>query len=275
MKIISLCPSNTELLAYLGLTNQLIAVDDYSDWPASIHALPKVGPDLHIHMDIVEAMKPDLVLASLSVPGMERNVTELEKRNIPYLVFQPHSLQDIADNLLRLGEALQQKERAEAVVDRYRAIIAQYTQLAKKVEQPTTLYWEWWPKPVFTPGKTNWLSEISELAGGTNLFADLEQANVQTDWEEVKKRNPDHICLVWVGVRTEKIDPNIVKKRPGWNEMKAVKADRISVLEEPFFCRPSPRLLLGLKKIAYLLHPDTFPAYDGTDPLLYQKEGLE
>lgn len=270
MKIISLCPSNTELLAYLGLTEQLVAVDDYSDWPSSVHTLPKVGPDLHIDMDSVEAMKPDLVLASLSVPRMERNVTELEKRNIPYLVFQPHSLQDIANDLLRLGEALEQKERAQAVVERYYAIINQYAQLAKKVKQPTTLYWEWWPKPVFTPGKTNWLSEISELAGGTNLFADLEQANVQTDWEEIKKRNPHHICLVWVGVYTEKIDPNIVKKRPEWAQLEAVKSNRIYVLEEALFCRPSPRLLLGLKKIASLLHPDTFPAYDGTDPLLHQ-----
>ncbi|GGJ78590.1 iron complex transport system substrate-binding protein [Anoxybacillus voinovskiensis] len=268
MKLISLCPSNTEMLAYLGRADWLIAVDDYSDWPASVHSLPRVGPDLHIDMERVEALNPDLVLASLSVPGMERNIEELKKRNIPHLIFQPHSLKEIADDLLRLGEAIGEKERAEAVVKRYRDVIAQYTQLAKKIDQPPTIYWEWWPKPVFTPGKTNWLSEISELAGGRNVFADIEQANVQTDWEEVSRRNPDYIALVWVGVRSEKIDPSLVKKRPGWNELQAVQSNRIYVLEEALFCRPSPRLLLGLKKLASLLYSDIFPTYDEVDPVL-------
>ncbi|WP_027410095.1 cobalamin-binding protein [Anoxybacteroides tepidamans] len=275
MKIVSLCPSNTELLAYLGLTEKVIAVDDYSDWPPSVHELPKVGPDLHINMDVVEAMKPDLVLASLSVPGMERNVSELQKRNIPHLVLQPNSLQDIANDLLLVGEALDHRKQAEAVVEQYQAVIDQYRRLAKNVEEPTTLYWEWWPKPVFTPGKANWLSEISELAGGSNIFADFEQANVQTDWQEVKKRNPKHICLAWVGVQTEKINPNIVRKRPGWEEIDAVKEGNILILEESLFCRPSPRLLLGLKKLAALIYPDVFPPYDGVDPLLKQKEGRE
>ncbi len=268
MKIISLCPSNTELLAYLGLMDHLIAVDEYSDWPPSVHTLPKVGPDLQIDMDMVEAMKPDLVLASLSVPGMERNVIELQKRNIPHLVLQPHSLNNIAHDLLRLGDVLDQKERAQTIVSRYHAVIDQYKQLAAKVEHRAQLYWEWWPKPVFTPGKTNWLSEISELAGGTNIFADIEQANVQTNWGEVKARNPEHICLVWVGVQTKKINKSIVKKRPGWEELEAVKLNQIYVLEEALYCRPSPRLLLGLKKLASLLHPHIFPAYDGLDPLL-------
>ncbi|ANB57549.1 periplasmic binding family protein [Anoxybacillus sp. B7M1] len=271
MRIISICPSNTELLAYLGGLENLIAVDDYSDWPRAVHSLPKVGPDLKIDMDAVERMNPDLVLASLSVPGMERNIAELQKRRIPYIVFQTNSLDDIASDLLLLGEAMHKKEQAQKIVTRYQAFIHHYKQLAKNIEAPTSLYWEWWPKPVFTPGGTNWLTEISALAGGTNVFADIEAANIQTDWNEVKKRNPEHICLVWVGVRTEKIDPAIVNKRPGWSEIQAVKAGRISVLEESLFCRPSPRLLLGLKKLASLLHPDIFPEYDHIDPLLHEK----
>ena len=74
MRIISLCPSNTELVHYLGLTQYLVGVDDYSDWPNSIKSLPKLGPDLNINIDLVESLKPDLVLASLSVPGMEKTL---------------------------------------------------------------------------------------------------------------------------------------------------------------------------------------------------------
>ena len=57
MKLVSICPSNTELLAYLGLIDQLVAVDDFSDWPRSIHALPKLGPDLSIDMDKLESYR--------------------------------------------------------------------------------------------------------------------------------------------------------------------------------------------------------------------------
>lgn len=64
MRVISLCPSNTEIMEYLGLTHLLVGVDDFSDWPTSIENLPKLGPDLSINMELVEKLKPDLVLAS-------------------------------------------------------------------------------------------------------------------------------------------------------------------------------------------------------------------
>lgn len=99
----------------------------------------------------------------------------------------------------------------------------------------------------------NWLTEISELAGATNLFKDIELASVQTDWQDVYERNPDYICLAWVGVRTEKVKPEILLKRPGWRDLKAIKKGNVFVLEEQLFCRPSPRLLEGAKKLLSLL----------------------
>ncbi|MFD3449650.1 cobalamin-binding protein [Microbacteriaceae bacterium 4G12] len=268
LRVVSLCPSNTELMAYLGCIDLLVGVDDYSDWPAYIHHLPRLGPDLNINMDMVESLQPDLILASLSVPGMEKNIVQLQQRKLPYIVLNPNSLQDIASDLLTLGKAIHMSDQAEQLVDKYYAFIKQYEQLSQTVTHTPSLYWEWWPKPVFTPGKTNWLTEISKLAGGMNVFSHIEQANVQSDWETVKDINPDHICLAWVGVQTSKVNPTIVLKRLGWKGINAVKRNNIHVLEEWLYCRPSPRLLLGLKKLAPLIHPDVFPHFDGDDPLL-------
>ena len=268
MKLISICPSNTELLAYLGLIDELIAVDDFSDWPESVSSLPKLGPDLSIDMDKVEQFAPDLVLASLSVPGMEKNVAELKRRGIPHIVLNPNSLDEIANDLLTVGKLTATEDNARSVIDKYNHIINEYSRIAKTIKKKPTLYWEWWPKPVFTPGQLNWLTYISELSGAVNLFSDVEFASVQTDWEDVHKRNPDHICLAWVGVKQEKMNPKLIKKRPGWHELDAIKYDKIHILEEPLYCRPSPRLLLGLKKLAALIHPGTYPADDGIDPLL-------
>ncbi|MRG86889.1 cobalamin-binding protein [Salinibacillus xinjiangensis] len=267
MRIISICPSNTEIVEYLGLTSSLVGVDDFSDWPKEVTRLPRLGPDLNIDMDKVEELQPDIVLASLSVPGMEKNVEELEKRKIPHIVLNPNSLEEIGENLLFAGHHLGVSYKAEAVHKQYRDFLELYHTLSSKVDHKLNLYWEWWPKPIFTPGRVNWLTEVSELAGGRNVFASENQASVETDWEDVRRRDPDIICMVWVGVKTEKMNPDLVRKRPNWSNMKAIQQDQIVLLDENLFCRPSPRLLEGIQKLGSLLHPSIFPEYMQKDPL--------
>jgi iron complex transport system substrate-binding protein len=270
MRLISICPSNTELVAYLGLTSSLVGVDNYSDWPAEIQTLPRLGSDLNIDMDKVEALKPDLVLASLSVPGMERNIEELKKRQIPYVIVpNPKSLTEVGESLLFVGEVTNTSDKANQLFKKYNTILEKYQALSKQVQNPITLYWEWWAKPIFTPGASNWLTEISNLAGGRNVFEDMAQASVKTDWEEIVRRNPDVICVIWVGVQKENVNPKVILKRPGAEQMEAIKNNQLFILEEPLFCRPSPRLLIGLSKIASILHPAIYPQFnEDKDPLL-------
>lgn len=254
MRIVSICPSNTELLAFLNADHLLVGVDDYSDWPKSIEQLPRLGPDLSIRMDDLEALSPDLVLASLSVPGMEKNVDELIKRNIPHLVLDPQSFADIRHDLETVAAALDMD--AQLLLAEYDATIKELTKRGQQVDSTPSLYWEWWPKPIFTPGSINWLSEMSRLVGARNSFEDEQIANVQTDWQDVQARDPDYILLAWVGVLTAKVKPELVLKRPGTADMKA--AEHIHVMEESLFCRPSPRLLEGAIKLGKLVHPQAF-----------------
>lgn len=259
MRLISICPSNTELAVYLGVKENLVALDDYSDWPEDLSHLPRLGPDLSINMDLLETYKPDLVLASLSVPGMEKNVKELKDRNIPHIVFDPQSFQDIAENLVLLGEATGKEKETAHTIENYTNILTTYKEIAATIQQPKTVYFEWWPNPIFTPGKINWLTELSQLAGAKNIFDDVELASVQTTWEDVYRRNPEHICLSWVGVKQSRMKREHVLKRKDAQDLQAVQNGHIHLLEESLFCRPSPRLIVGLQKLAYLLHPEPFP----------------
>jgi iron complex transport system substrate-binding protein len=254
MRIISLCPSNTEIIEYLGLTHLLVGVDDFSDWPAAVANLPKLGPDLSIDMDLVEQLKPDLVLASLSVPGMEKNVDALVKRGIPHIVLNPQSLADIEHDLIKTAEVLHVPEKGIEAAKKFRLRLEAIIHKSKNKTSRPALYWEWWPKPIFTPGKINWLTEISEAAGGRNIYGDVELASIQTDWEDVLERKPDIICLAWVGVRREKVQPSVVMKRPGYEKLNFNGDNRILILEEELYCRPSPRLLDGLEKLYELIH---------------------
>lgn len=255
MKLISICPSNTEILAYLGLENNLIAVDDFSDWPSTIENLPKLGPDLSIDMDMLEKLEPDLVLASLSVPGMEKNVAELERRGIPHLVLNANSLSEIVEDLRNVAKACLIPDRGMKRAAQFEAFIEKMRLVAKNCTDIPACYWEWWPNPVFTPGQINWLTEISEIAGGYNLFNDVGEASVQTDWEDVRLRNPDFIFLAWVGVPYKRITPSLLMKRPGWPELTAIAEGHLHIMEEWLYCRPSPRLLEGALKLAKILHP--------------------
>ena len=254
MRVISLCPSNTEMMEYLGLTHLLVGVDDFSDWPESIVGLPKLGPDLSINMDHVEKLKPDIVLASLSVPGMEKNVDALMERGIPHIVLNPQSLKNIAEDLINIANELGEPERGLEAARHFQARLESVKEKRETVNGRPTLYWEWWPKPIFTPGKINWLTEISEKAGAINIFGDVELASVQIDWSDVLSRKPDFICLAWVGVRKEKVQKSIVKKRPGFEKLNYSTDSRILILEEELYCRPSPRLLDGLEKLFELIH---------------------
>ncbi|NHM32545.1 helical backbone metal receptor [Neobacillus terrae] len=253
MRVVSICPSNTELMEYLGLAGLLVGVDDYSDWPISITDLPRVGPDLSIDMDKVESLKPDLVLASLSVPGMEKNVMALQERGIPHIVLNPQSLSDIELDLTLTAAALKEPDRGKEAAAKFHSRLEDIKKRAEECKNRPRLYWEWWPKPIFTPGKINWLTEISAAAGAVNIFEDVELASVMTSWEDVKSRNPDYICLAWVGVRKEKVQASVVTKRQGFDQMNISK-DHIFILEEELYCRPSPRLLDGLEKLFVMIH---------------------
>lgn len=259
-RIVSLCPSNTEVLYTLGLLDRVVGVDDWSDWPPQVRELPRLGPDLSIDLDRVEALKPDLVLASLTVPGMERNLAGLEARRLPYVVLNPHSLGDIWTDLRLVGDLTGTREHAERAIAGLQARIqAVRRRAAARTYQPQ-VYWEWWPRPLFAPGKLNWLTPLSELAGCRSVTAHIPAAAARPEPEEIVRADPEFIFLVWTGVATHKVRPEVVLRRPGWEHIAAVRDGRIMVIEEGLFCRPSPRLIDGLELLEARVYGVQAPA---------------
>lgn len=254
MRIVSICPSNTEILYHLGLREEVIGLDDHSDWPQEWQHLPRVGPDLAIDMDRVARLKPDLVVASLSVPGMEANVAALQERGLPHIVLNPSRIADIADDIRLVGEATGKAKQAEQLAGHFAEKVETIRQQTCSFPEKPALYWEWWPNPIYTPGGENWLTDVSELAGATNLFADYPAANVKATREMVRERNPDHICVVWCGIELKRIKPSMITARPEWQEVTAIRKGQVHLLEEGLYCRPSPRILEGLEQLVALIH---------------------
>jgi iron complex transport system substrate-binding protein len=252
-RIVSLAPSNTEILQALGLLDQLVGVDDWTDWPPEAAALPRVGPDLSIDLDRVVALEPTLVLASLSVPGMERNVEGLQARGLPFIALDPQRIADIWANIRWVAAAAGVPERAEPVIAQLQERLEAVRQRAPR-HRPR-LYFEWWPKPIYTPGAGNWLSEAAAIAGGVNIFDDYPVANVKvTDPEEVLRRSPDLVLLAYTGARQPRAA--VPLRRPGWDRFRG----RVYILEEALFNRPSPRLVDGIERLGQILRGEEAPA---------------
>lgn len=268
-RIVSLTPSNTEIVHALGLIDQLVGIDDYSDYPYErLQYILRLGPDLQIRIEDVRALKPDLVLASLSVPGMERVVGEIQKSGLEYVVLNPKTLSDIFEDIRTVGRLTNCMERAEFVIADLTLRVNRVQERAnhKRLSQqePPSLYWEWWPKPCISPGKRNWLTEISSLVGARNLFADIDQESVIDAGQQVLARNPDYILAVWCGVEAARVPRHKILTRPGWASVKAIQSGRVHVLEEGLFCRPSPRLIDGLEELERILDSGSF-----IDPKFY------
>lgn len=255
-RIVSLCPSNTEILHSLGLTDRVVGVDDWSDWPPDVRDIPRVGPDQQVSMERIRDLKPDLVLASLSVPGMEWNVQRLKSNDLPYLTVVPRGLDGIWDNIRLVAQATGTQMRAESVIAELQQRIARVAE-GLTISSRTRVYFEWWPKPLFAPGRRNWLTDIAHIAGGTSITASVDSESANPSHEDIIAADPEFIFLAWTGIAHDKVRPHVVTRRPGWDQISAVREGRIFVLEEGLYCRPSPRLIDGLEQLAGIIRLHT------------------
>jgi iron complex transport system substrate-binding protein len=233
-------------------------VDDWSDFPLEVKALPKVGPDLKIDMTKVAALEPDLVLASLSVPGMERNLPGLERLGLPFLVLEPRSLDDVFKDIEEISAATGVSEAGRRLIaELHTRIDAVRARAHEAIDRPR-LYWEWWPKPLISPGRWSWMVQMCELAAADFLFKDVEATSFVVEESRVFEQDPDLVMLCWCGTLQEKMNVSKVGERPGWERLRAVKQGRIHCFPEDLFGRPGPRLVEGLERLAQVVHPELF-----------------
>ncbi|MFI5399962.1 MAG: cobalamin-binding protein [SAR324 cluster bacterium] len=248
-RLVSIAPSNAEIVGALGAAGLLVAVESSSDFPPEICNLPRLGPDLAVDLDALARLKPDLVLASLSVPGMERNVAGLERLGVPYLVLAPQSVADIRADIARVGAALGYGERARHVSDRMETGLAELAP-ASGGRLPVPVYLEWWPKPMFSPGEACWTNELIERAGGRNVFRNRPGQSGEVQIHDVVRADPHVIVVAWCGVPLDKLDVRRVLTRHGLEGVSAVRQRHVVAIDESLLGRPGPRIVEGARQIA-------------------------
>lgn len=247
MRIVSLACSNTEIVHALGCADLLVGVDDHSDFPeAVVSELPRLGPDLHPDLDKVAALRPDLVLATLTVPGHERVVGEIEARGIPFIAPEPESLDDVYRDIEDIACLLDVRDRGLALVRRMQAELDAAPPFP---DEPPTLLVQWWPKPVIAPGKRSWTTDLIHAAGGRNPIGDEDLKSRPLSDEEVRGLAPDAFVISWCGVAPEQYRPDVILRNPLWSDLPAVRENRVFSVPEAYLGRPGPRLVEGIKAL--------------------------
>lgn len=283
MRIVSLCPSNTDIVFALGAEHMLVGVDrwslgdsDVAEQLAAVNGgVADVGTDLRIETDTIVSLQPDLVLASLSVPGMEENIAALDEHNLPYIIVDGHDIPGIRRGVLQVADALSLSKQGRTLVDAFDADVAAIRSRAAAYREqhiargeghalPQRAVWEWWPNPVIVAGRTSWIHDFFDILGVENVFADLDKESSPVETEEVLKRMPDTVCACWCGTLEPRMTVAKIAGRPGWHELPAVKTRRIFLLPEKLFGRPGPHLTAGLHELYELFYGDRAAATERT-----------
>lgn len=251
MRLVSLTCSNTEIVAALGLADDLIGVDDFSDHPEeAVRGLPRLGPDLDIDVEAVQGLDPDLVLASLTVPGHENVVRELERAGLTFIAPAPESLEEVFDHIEEIAVALGVADRGRRLAARMRS---ELSAAAPPSEPRPSILVEWWPKPVIAPGRRSWATDLLWLAGAVNPIGEEEVPSRPLEDDEVAALDPDAVVVSWCGVDPAKYRLEVVLDNPAWQDLEFARHGRVFPVPEAFLGRPGPRLVEGHRRLRQIV----------------------
>ena len=257
-RIVSLTPSNTEILFAVGAGEQVVGVDDFTNYPEQAQYLARIGGSMgDYNLEHIAALEPDLVLAAeINTP---EQVAALEGLGLTvFYLANPDDLEGLYAMLNTAGRLTGHEEDAAALNDSLRRRVAAVLEKVEQVEERPSVFYELdgsEPSKPWTAGPDNFITMLIELAGGQNIAADLDQSWVQISQEELLVRDPDIILL---GDATYGVTPESVAERAGWENLSAVKNSQVLPFNDDLVSRPGPRLVDALEQLAELLHPDLF-----------------
>ena len=256
-KIISVSPAETEILFELGLDEQIVGVSDFDNYPEAALDKPKMGAIYQPNVESMIAAESELVITGVSMS--EEAVNKLRDLGIVVFKTDPRTLEDVLGNIELFGQITDTQAEAAALIERMKQERDEVTEAVQSIsaEEKKKVYIEF--SPGWTVGKGEFMDELITLAGGVNAAADLE-GWTQISEEKIIQDNPDVILYSSHVVDEESgmtLD-EIIKGRPGWDQITAVKNGAVIAVDDNLMSRPGPRLTLGLKEIAKTIYPELF-----------------
>ncbi|MHC1782670.1 MAG: ABC transporter substrate-binding protein [Anaerolineaceae bacterium] len=255
-KIISMAPSNTEILFAIGASGQVIGRDSFSDYPEEAKLVEEVGGLTgSYNLEKITSLQPDLVL--LAEINSVDLVDSLEKLNLKVFYLQnPKDYDGLYQNIETVGLLTGKEKEAGDLVESMQKKVKTIQTKMVDVKTPLKVYYELDgtdPTRPWTTGPGTYMDLMIQTVGGENVGMNLSSEWAQISQEEILVQNPDVILL---GDGVYGVTPEMVSGRPGWSAITAVKNGRVEMFDDNLVSRPGPRMVDGLEMLARILHPD-------------------
>lgn len=260
-RIVSLAPSNTEILFALGLGGRCVGVTNFCDHPPQAAALPRVGGYANMSVEQIVSLSPDLVVAVYGNPDWL--LARLRGLGIPVVGLNPQRLADVPRDIELVADLCGAASAGRALTAAFRAEITATTARVASATGRPRVYFGAWEPPFFSPGPGSFMYDLVELAGGENLTGGGERRWISMNLEEIVRRDPEIIIHGLEGAPSHRVGDHaaaarMLAQRPGWRTTTAVRTGRVYLLEDNLLQRPGPRLPQGLRQLAEAIHPECF-----------------
>lgn len=256
-RIISMAPSNTEILFAIGAGDQVVGRDALSDYPEEAKPLTDIGSTFEaLNTELIVSLKPDLVLAAeINTP---EQVKQLEDLGLTvYYLKNPLTLEEMYGNLEIVAQLTGHEEEAATLIESLKARVAAVDEKIAPLSSRFSVFYELDatdPAKPFTAGKGTFITQLIDRAGGYNIASDID-GYPQMSLEQVVAADPAFIIL---GDARYGVSPESIAQRPGWENLTAVKSGNVVPFNDDLVSRPGPRLVDALEQLAKLLRPELF-----------------
>ncbi|CCJ36680.1 ABC-type Fe3+-hydroxamate transport system, periplasmic component [Methanoculleus bourgensis MS2] len=257
-RIVSLAPSNTEILYDLGLEDRIVGITDYCNYPPAAADKPKVGGYSTISIERVLAADPDLVFAALG--NTEDVVNRLRSLGMTVVSLNPETINDVLHDIELVGAATGQEEQAAACVKELRARIQAVTEKTEGLTEKPSVAHVIWYDPIWVSGKGTFQDEVITMTGGVNAFGSVEGWSI-IGLEEFLTSDPEYILVssgTGMGEGGYDIVYDYFMNEPRMQQLDAVRNGHVYVIDADIISRGSPRIVDALEEVAGDLHPDLF-----------------
>lgn len=251
--IVSLMPSNTEIVYELGALDRIEARTDADTYPEEVTDIESVGSGLEPNIEEIIAMDPDVVLAHAS-SGIEDSLSQVKEAGIPVVtVPDAQSFDAVYDSIELIGTAIGEEEEAAEVIDGMKEDVSDVKEATEEAETGRQVYVEVGASPdLYTAGSGTFIDEMLGAVHAENAARELEGWSMVSE-EEIIDASPDTILTTYP---TEEEPFEVVASREGWGTVPAVENEEVYALSSDKVSRPGPRLTEGLEEMAERIHPD-------------------
>lgn len=249
-RIVSLAPSNTELLCSVGAKDQIIGVSSFCDYPKEVSGITKVGTFISANLERLARLKPDLVML---VSGQEELAGKIKNHHLNTVVIDNSKLTDIGKNLQRVGELSGHCQEGIEASEKFANKLQDLAIIIKKANKSPKVFYCVWPQPLMTAGKSSFIHGIITTCGGTNVAGDINVSYPRFSLERLVLSNPDLIIMPY-----EAHNQAFMKQSP-WNKLQAVRQNRIYYLPDQkndMLSRPTLRVIKGMAWLGGIFHPE-------------------